>query len=666
MTLYLQKLTLSPDELENLLPPELVCRPQWVWWKAEKRNGKWTKIPYSSNSGDKASANNPRSWCDFRNTAELHERHPESMGIGFEFDAADPFVGVDLDHCIEADGTIASWAEPWLARFSSTYQEISPSGTGVKLIARTSKPIGKGRKKTNWPVPGAAVEMYDRGRFFTITGSVFNGVHVTADCTGVLHDLHTAMAETQDNGKPTGVKFVQMPSSAADLSDDEIIQKCLDSSNGDKFHELWTGAIPDGSHSEADLALCSLLAFFCGPDSHDRVDRLFRQSGLIRDKWNRDDYRAATLEKALNRSEFWSPTPRDPPPAPIYPFEDAKPRLQTGLLASDIINKEMPPIRWAIDGMLPEGLAVLSGRPKMGKSWIALQMAIAISNGEHLWGHKVIQGDVLYLSLEDKERRLKSRMQLLIPEQERRVNLHRLHIFNQWPRWDKGGREEISNWLEMHSDARLVIVDVWKKIAPAKSGKSSEYDEEYTILGPIQQMLLHHNIAMLVVTHNRKPSKDGEGDFVDEVLGSSAITGSADTIMGFRRERGQPEGKLEITSRDFEEAMYDLVWEDGWKRRPQGEASLTDPFIRVIYQHIRQPPYYLEGRCVDILNDLTTALDKTPHNWPTSAEWAARRIRQAGPLLYELGVDVDSKQEKGKTRVLRISLRQQLENRDDF
>jgi len=152
--------------IENI-PEELAERPQWVCWRYEERDGKKTKVPYTSGVYtpiQKASTTDLMTWGSFEQaytTLDNEARHYD--GIGFMFSSADPFVGIDLDKCRDPEsGELAPWAQEIISRVPEGYIEVSPSGTGVHIIIRGSVRGGGVRK--------GPVEMYSRGRYFTITG----------------------------------------------------------------------------------------------------------------------------------------------------------------------------------------------------------------------------------------------------------------------------------------------------------------------------------------------------------------------------------------------------------------------------------------------------------------------------------------------------------------
>jgi len=145
---------------ENI-PDPLKILGQWVVWRAEERNGKMTKVPYDPKTGKKAKSNDPNTWGSFTAAWEAYQKGGYT-GIGFELSADDPFCGWDIDHCRDPKtGKIKDWGEYIIQKLNS-YTEISPSGTGIRIICKASLPPG-GRKKGN-------VEVYQDGRYLTITG----------------------------------------------------------------------------------------------------------------------------------------------------------------------------------------------------------------------------------------------------------------------------------------------------------------------------------------------------------------------------------------------------------------------------------------------------------------------------------------------------------------
>jgi len=223
--------------------------------------------------------------------------------------------------------------------------------------------------------------------------------------------------------------------------------------------------------------------------------------------------------------------------------------------ASELMATQFPPPRWAVPGLIAEGLNLFVGAPKIGKSWLALGIGIAVAKGGRALDKiEVQQGTVLYAALEDHPRRLQSRLRSILGSES--VPEH-LHITTVLPK----GQETIdviSGWLDAHPDARLVIIDVLRKITPRTDGRNA-YEADYDSIGALKQLADRHGIAILVVHHTRKMADDS--DVFNEVSGSTGLTGAADATLIVKRARNTAEAVLSVTGRDIIENEYALRWE---------------------------------------------------------------------------------------------------------
>jgi hypothetical protein len=163
--------SISRSPAEIVVPDDLSERNQWVLWQYEERDGRATKVPYRLGHR-RASSTDPRTWASFEAVTDEWRLTPSRYaGLGFVFSADDPFCGIDLDDCLEADGALKPWASGIVERFSDTYTEISPSGAGIKIWARGSIPANLAGVK----VRDGQIELYDHARYFAVTGLIFRG-----------------------------------------------------------------------------------------------------------------------------------------------------------------------------------------------------------------------------------------------------------------------------------------------------------------------------------------------------------------------------------------------------------------------------------------------------------------------------------------------------------
>jgi hypothetical protein len=231
--------------------------------------------------------------------------------------------------------------------------------------------------------------------------------------------------------------------------------------------------------------------------------------------------------------------------------------------AVDLMALELPPVRWAIPGIVPEGVTLLAGKPKLGKSWLAFGFAIAVScGGVALGTRRVERGEVLYLALEDNARRLQKRLGKLLQGEKAP---EALHISTAWPRVDEGGEEALQGWMADHPETRLVVVDVLKRVRPRTSRYQSIYDSDYESLEALHTLADGHGIAVLCIHHLRKAGAD---DPMDEISGSTGLSGAADGVLVLKRDRGRADAYLHVDGRDIEEpAELALTWDPetaGW------------------------------------------------------------------------------------------------------
>lgn len=280
----------------DAIPEEIRTLPQWLCWKPERREGKITKVPASPHGG-KGKSTDPATWGTLQEALTYAARQTEIAGVGFVFAPEDPYCGVDLDGCRDPEtGELSKSAAEIVAALDS-YSESSPSGTGVHVILRGRVPTGGNRK--------GAVEMYDRGRFFTMTGELLGSA--PAEIGERQEELEALHGQLFPPRKPAGNHSERRPDvGTPELPDGTLLERARSAKNGERFAGLWSGDRHGyGSDSEADLALCSMLAFWTGDEG--QIDRLFRQSGLYRDKWERADYSERTIRKAVeDRTERYT------------------------------------------------------------------------------------------------------------------------------------------------------------------------------------------------------------------------------------------------------------------------------------------------------------------------------------------------------------------------
>lgn len=278
------------------IPQALKATPSWICWMAKPNGERVEKIPVCATTLQHASSTDPGTWTTYEKAKHVAEKHA-GLGLGFVFQRDAGIVGIDLDKCRDAStGVMEPWAHD-IVRGLNSYTEVSPSGEGVHTYVSGVLPPGR-RKK-------GRVEVYETGRFFTMTGRHLPGTPLTVE------DRQPQLAEfhAEHLADPVPERPAQPMTRTATLGDVDIVDKCRKAKNAGKFDGLWRGNTAGyATHSEADLALIGLLKFYTQDTG--QLDRLFRQSGLMRDKWDNGTptYGERTIAEALAHvREIYSP-----------------------------------------------------------------------------------------------------------------------------------------------------------------------------------------------------------------------------------------------------------------------------------------------------------------------------------------------------------------------
>lgn len=285
------------------IPEALKLLPQWV--------SRVKKTPVNPKTLRGAQANNPDTWGSFEQAVQcigkesIIDKKPGICdGIGIELEA--PLCGIDIDHCRNKEtGELTKEAQEIIKAMDS-YTEISPSGEGIHILYfNNGSTYPERRKKRALDDSGQHLEMYQTNRYFTVTGEALKGFDILGTRAEQADKIYKRyLAEKQPEKQPPKTKAAVLPSAPATLSNDEIIRKAANAKNGAQFSALYSGdtSAYSGDSSRADLALCDMLAFWTCRDA-DKMDSLFRQSGLMRPKWDEkrgaDTYGQLTIKQAI-------------------------------------------------------------------------------------------------------------------------------------------------------------------------------------------------------------------------------------------------------------------------------------------------------------------------------------------------------------------------------
>lgn len=278
------------------------------------------------------------------------------------------------------------------------------------------------------------------------------------------------------------------------------------------------------------------------------------------------------------------------PVAPPQPNRSTRRKLKR-LKVSDLMTTEFPPQKFVVENLLPVGLSMLAGAPKLGKSWASLDLALSVAVGRPFLSRATDQGAVLYLALEDSPRRLQERLQRVGPG----VDWEDLplELWTEIEPVDAGGLTALREWLEGAERPRLIIVDIWGRFESRTPSTKNDYDRITQTMQPIQALAVEFDVAILLIHHTKKSTGEGAqgGDPFDQVLGSRALTSNMDLTMTLTRTRMQQDAVLAVTGRDVEESQINLTFDKTscrWDETAHESGLMLSPEKQLVLDAVHQ------------------------------------------------------------------------------
>jgi biotin operon repressor len=276
-----------------------------------------------------------------------------------------------------------------------------------------------------------------------------------------------------------------------------------------------------------------------------------------------------------------------------------------GVSARALMAKTFAPIRWIVPGYVVEGMTLLAGAPKQGKSWLSLGWLLAVANGGYAMGSVLCeQGDVLGLMLEDNQRRLQRRLRQLAPD----TLPERLTLLTEWPTLDDGCIGEIEAWIDGVENPRLIVIDVFARVRGSKGPKETDYDADYRQAAQLQSIASRHGLAVVMIHHTRKMAAD---DPFYEVSGTRGLTGAADSVLVLKRDSGSQQPVLYGRGRDLEEIETALQFD-----KETGSWTILGAAWQVADTCERREIQQVLGRSVDPMSptEIADRLGKSRQN----------------------------------------------------
>ena len=612
----------------NNIPTTLRENTLWCVWKYEEHG----KVPYNPNTGNHARTNDTSTFADFETALTAFENGGyDGLGLGiFESIGA-----IDIDHCIE-EGEFSNMAHDIIDRMNS-YTEISPSGRGIRIIFTVNGfEYDKERYYINNQKKG--LEVYVAGatiKFVTITGERINESPII-DCTEKLTEVLELYMQRELNSGGDYQSAV-VAENAKDLLK-------IGLEKDEKLKSYWNGNRPHGNESEDDAGFMAKLMYWCNNDT-DYAIQSFRSSPYAAQKdeknikkLNRVDY-LPNLAKAMRPDrtamqdhEQWQKTH-------MPKTEITEVKGLNIISAPDLQKINLPPTRYLVDGLLPEGATILAAAPKSGKSWFVLLLGLKIAAGEKFLDHETQQAGVLYLSFEDTLKRLQGRMNKLLKQAPAPLWFY---FSTDVITLDDGLLAQIEKHIQQHPETKLVIIDTFQKIRGKGEHGERWYEHDYREAGAIKEFMDKKGLSVLFVHHTGK-SKDKSDPF-NEMMGTNGITGAMDTMLVLKKDtRQEKKATLYITGRDVEQGELLIQLDDFCQWTLLGTADevaerekrlkfLSSPVVKTIRALLNESP---QKRWTGSAKEILQAGEKLLHlPIATSAQQLSKELKELKEQLY--------------------------------
>ena len=323
--------------------------------------------------------------------------------------------------------------------------------------------------------------------------------------------------------------------------------------------------------------------------------------------------------------------------------------------ADTLMNKPFEKRKFLIEGLLPQGISILCGAAKSGKSWLMLDMALKIASGQPMWDRETLKSDVLYLCLEDTYERIQDRLMKMTDEAP-----DNLRFGTMSSTLSEGLEKDISDYIYSYPKTRLIIIDTLQMVRSVADSSGSMYANDYAEIEIFKKIFAEKGVSTMVVHHLRQ-KKDGD-DPVNEVLGSTGIVGAVDSVYVLRKpKRKFNTTNLIVTGRDVQYQELSLEFEDyHWvlfERPDEHELRVeeTPPFLSKIRDYVAD-----KGEWSGTVSELLAAIgeDRTP---PAAASKAI--VKYYYEVIYPAGIDYRNKR-TNKARLLTLKLRDQSDASD--
>ena len=558
-----------------------------------------------------------------------------AKGIGFVFNG-NGIAGVDLDHCRDVvTGELKSWAQRIVDDFDS-YTEVSMSGTGVHIFIRGKKP-GVQCKKTLDKATGEAIEIYEDGRYFAMTGNVYRQSGI-AERQAVLEAIYNWL---WPEAQPIEQGFTAEDAPTLDY------YLAIGLERDQKLIALWNGQRGSSDESSNDQGLMNKLAYWCNRDKQAMV-QAFKASPFAaqkdeahQQKMLRDDYLVRTAEGAIAGTQATaSGDNRQFKEVHSKAASEGAVQALNTFSLDELMLEDLGELEFYVDGLLHQGLIMLSADPKSGKSFLCLDICLSVASGKQVLGRDTKQCDTLYLSLEDGKRQLQSRARMVL--EAKGIDPPRnFYLATAANPVDMGLIEQLAAQLEAHPNIKLIVIDILNRIrASTRSFGKNAYEIDSAEMSKLKDFTNKYNICVLIVHHNRK-GRDTQAPF-QNISGSQGLLGGVDEgLMLVRAPRPSREARLSVTSREMQDVELTIylddktcVWRDISDQKASDErAEYEDnPVVRVVKALLDEA---VDKPWLGTATELLEASKRLGITVDLTAQGVGYKLRDLGKQLYD-------------------------------
>lgn len=576
------------------IPTSLKQNALWCVWKW---NGENKKIPINPITGEYGQSNNRSTFSDFETAATVCDRDGYAgLGLGI----FNGFSAIDIDHCIEK-GQLSEMAKDIIDRMDS-YTEISPSGTGIRIIF-TVKDFAYDTDRFYINNQKIGLEVYVSGatnKFVTITGDTLCKKPIRSAAESLSEVLQLYMGRATKSITPKQTPLTK-ETSLLDIG----LQK------DKKLIAYWSGDRPLQSESENDMGFMAKLLYWTNGNVDVAIQAFLsspyamQKDDKHKKKLNRKDYLPRVAQAAMpnctaaEKSREWQEKQNKKVKKSTEKENNTMENKMPSIISAKSLQKAIfPPVTYLVDGFLPMGTSILSAASKIGKSWLVLDMGLKIAAGVPFMGKQTTQTGVLYFALEDSLPRLQSRMEKLLNGSEAPDGFY---FAVDAPTMDNQFLDCVKAYLDEDPTIKLLIIDTLQKVRGQARHGEQAYQQDYREMGLIKKFADQHGISVLFVHHNRKMKDDS--DPFNMISGTTGIMGAADTALVItKKKREDKEATLHITGRDVEQSDLEIWFDSEWcrwelvgtakevKDEKQRQSYYTSPIIKAVKALLHNSP----------------------------------------------------------------------------